>query len=107
MALASAIKGARHTAQVITWKDGDGDAQDLTGATLTGRIGDRNGETRLIDGALAVTNAAGGEFTWAYGSGDVAVSGDFLVQFVATYGDGKNDKTLVEPWRVEREIVVV
>ena len=79
----------------------------MTGATLTGRIGDRNGETRLIDGALAVTNAAGGEFTWAYGSGDVAVSGDFSVQFVATYGDGKNDKTLVEPWRVEREIVVV
>lgn len=108
MALASAVRGARHTAQVITWADAEGDPQDLTGATLTGRISNRSmNETRLIDGTLTITDAANGVLTWAYGAVDVGAAGDYLVQFVATYGDGKNDKTLIEPWRVEREIVVV
>lgn len=106
MALASAIKGARHTAQVVVWTDGEGDAQDLTGATLTGRIAEASGETRLIDGVLTVSDAAAGQFTWAYGAADVGEPGDFLVQFVASYNDGKNDKTLIEKWRVERELVV-
>lgn len=107
MALSNAVRGARHTVQRITWADAEGDPQDLTGATLTGRIGNRSlNETRLIDGTLTITDAPNGVFTWAYGAVDVGTAGDYLVQFVAAYGDGKNDKTLIEPWRVEREIVV-
>jgi hypothetical protein len=107
MALAAAVQNARHTAQAITWTDGDGDAQDLTGATLTGRIMAQNGETRAIDGTLAITGAAAGEFTWTYGAADVADDGSFRVQFVATYADTLNDKTLMEAWVVKPEIVVV
>jgi hypothetical protein len=104
MALAAAIQNARHTAQLVTWVDGDGDPQDLTGATLTGRImADADGDTRAVDGTLTITGAAAGQFTWAYGAADVADDGAFRVQFVATYG-ATNDKTLMERWIVHAEI---
>ena len=38
MALATAIQGALHTGQTITWTRTDGTPQDLTGATLSGTI---------------------------------------------------------------------
>jgi hypothetical protein len=106
MELASAIQNARHTAQAITWTDADGDPQNLTGATLTGRILPASGTGRAIDGTLTITGAAAGQFTWAYGTNDVASAGSFYVQFVATYADTKNDKTIKEAWVVKPEIVV-
>lgn len=105
MALANAVQAARHTAQVVTWLDGDGDAQILTAATLTGRIRNRKtGIERAVDGTLAVTDGANGVFTWTYGAADVADEGVFDVQFVATYADTQNDKTLIEKWIVHEAI---
>lgn len=106
MALASAVQGARHTAQRITWTDAEGDAQDLTGATLTGRrVRIPTGEAAAITGTLVVVApATAGVFDWAYSAADVAAAGAYRVQFVATYGDGLNDKTLVEKWVVEPAI---
>lgn len=104
MALARAIQGARNTPQRITWRDGDGDPQNLTGATLTGRILNRQtGQATAIDGVLTPTDPTAGVFVWQYGANDVATPGDYEVQFVATYG-ALNDKTLVERWVVERAI---
>ena len=103
MALSSAVEGARHTAQLITWTDGDGDPQNLTGATLTGWIRDGSA-TRAITGTLAVSDGTAGEFTWAYSAADVADAGIFRVQFVATYGDGLADKTLSVLWVVEESL---
>ena len=103
MALDIAIQGARHTGQKITWHNGDGGFQNLTGATLTGVIRDEiTGQIRDIDGVLApdATDGANGVFLWSYGVGDVGVSGTFSVQFVATYPDGKDDRTFVETWIV-------
>lgn len=99
MALAAAVQNARHTAQQITWSDDQGNAVDLTGATLTGYI-KQGGVVRAIDGALALVTAASGVFSWTYGTNDVATDGDAEVQFVATYGGGTKDKTLISPWRV-------
>lgn len=102
MALANAVKDARHTAQIITWTDGDGDAQNLTGATLTGRImSGQTGEARAIDGTLAIVTAASGIFSWTYGAVDVGTAGQFYVQFIATYSGPSNDKTLAATWTVE------
>lgn len=104
MALSNAVQAARHTAQVVTWLDGEGDAQDLTGATLTGRIRNRKtGTERAVDGTLVVTDAANGVFTWTYGAADVADDGVFDVQFIATYA-GQNDKTLATRWIVHEAI---
>lgn len=105
MALSNAVQGARHTAQQITWTDADGDPQDLTGATITGRILDLyTGTARAIDGTLTATSPAAGVFTWTYGTTDVATAGEHKVQFIATYADTFNDKTLTERWDVEPAI---
>jgi hypothetical protein len=105
MALAEAVQGARYVAQQITWSDSDGNAVDLIGATLTGYISDRNGASiRAIDGTLAIVTAASGIFTWAYGVVDVGTVGVFQVQFIATYGSGLKDKTILANWRVNEAI---
>jgi hypothetical protein len=105
MALSDSVQGARHTAQRVTWLDKDGDPQDLTGATLTGRLLNRAaGTAAAIDGVLTAIDPAAGIFTWAYGTADVSTPGTFDAQFIATYGDGKADKTLVEKWIVHRAI---
>jgi hypothetical protein len=103
MALAKGVAGARHSAQQITWKKDDGAAYDLTGATITARIRDKvNGETRNADGTFALVTAASGIFSWSYGALDVARPGKFEVQFIASYGDGKSDKTYLADWDVEQ-----
>lgn len=85
MTLLKAIKGARHTGQLITWTRDDGTPQNLTGATLTGTIQATDGATRAIDGTLTVVTPASGIFSWAYGPADVGTAGEFLVIFKATY----------------------
>jgi hypothetical protein len=105
MTLSSGVVGARHTAQRITWyKENSTTGYDLTGATITARIQDRNGIGRAADGVFTpdadqVTNP--GVFTWAYGALDVGTAGDdYHVQFIASYVDSKNDKTFIADWKV-------
>jgi TRAP-type mannitol/chloroaromatic compound transport system substrate-binding protein len=99
--LAAAVQGARHTPQAITWLREDGAPEDLTGATLTGRLSDPVANTaRPLDGTLAVTNAAAGVFLWAYGALDVAEAGTYEVQFTATFDDGRCDRTYKTTWVV-------
>jgi hypothetical protein len=55
MALSNAVEGATHTAQQITWVDGDGDPLNLTGATITARIKDLDtGTARAATGTMEV-----------------------------------------------------
>lgn len=106
MALAAAIQGAKRPTQTITWIDADGDAVDLTGATITARI--RNYSSRVTvdsDGTFEVTDGPNGEFTWAYSSDDVAAAGLFEVQFTAAYGSQPTPaKTITETWQIHRAI---
>ena len=98
--LSDAVKNARHTPQVITWLDTDGDPLVLTGAVITGRILDTATDVaRDMDGTMEVTNGDIGEFSWTYGANDVGTSGDFLVQFTATFSV-LVDKTLLTEWTV-------
>lgn len=110
MALANAIVGARHTPQTITWTDADGNAQDLTNATLTGVIrNQRSGVSRLITGTLtpSPTVPEDGEFEWEYSAADVETVGDYDVQFSATYPDDTFfDATYVTTWSVKELLEV-
>jgi len=106
MALATAVQGALRPSQLITWSDADGNAVDLTGATLSGRIRSmQSGAARDIAGTLTVTTAASGEFRWDYAAGDVADSGTFEVQFTAAFLTAPTPaRTFVGLWEVARAI---
>lgn len=105
MALADAVAGALRPAQVITWTREDGDAEVLTGATITGTLQpDSTGTTRAIAGTLTVTDGASGIFTWTYAAGDV-VEGEYLVQFSAAFALSPTPaKTFVTRWRVREAL---
>jgi hypothetical protein len=106
MALATGVQGARRPAQLITWARDDGAPEDLTGATLTGKLHNRGtGETRAIAGPLTVTDAAGGVFRWDYAAEDVAEAGRFDVQFDAAFAAGQTPaRTFVTRWEVQSSL---
>lgn len=73
MALAAAVQGGRLPAQLITWQHQDNTVEDLTGATLTGKILlQRQQAAQSITGTLTVTDATNGVFRWSYSADDVA-----------------------------------
>lgn len=104
MSLSSAVQGARHTAQRITWTREDGSAQNLSGATLSARmVNVVSQNARDVDGTLTVVTAGSGIFDWEYGENDVAAAGVFRVQFVATYSE-ECDVTFEETFEVRQAI---
>lgn len=101
MALPDAVQAGKRPSPLITWTDLDGDALDLTGATVTGTITDSYNTSRAITGTLTVVTAASGIFRWDYSTADVATAGKFTVQFSASYGASPTPaKTFKETWRV-------
>lgn len=89
MALSEAVQGAIRPAQVVTWTREDGTAENLTGATLTGKVKNwRTGLTRSITGTLVLTDAANGVFTWTYSAADVGTAGRHDVQITASFASG-------------------
>lgn len=104
MALQDAVVGATRRGQQITWTDADGNAENLTGATMTGRILDLStGQGRAIAGTLALVTAASGVFSWAYDANDVNQAGEFEVQFIATIG-GAAHKSFAYAWTVHKAL---
>ena len=101
--LAYAIKGAQRPSQIITWLDADGDAVNLSGATITGKlVSMATGTITDIAGDLTVTNGIVGEFTWTYDAADVAMSGKFKAQFTAAYLSGATPgRTIISDWEVK------
>ena len=106
MALAAAVAGATRPSQIITWQRADGNAENLTDATITGRVRDRaTGTARAIAGTLTVTDGAAGQFRWDYAAADVAAAGTFDVQFIAAFASGQTPaKTFVAQWTVGEAI---
>lgn len=106
MALADAIQGGTRPSQLITWKDQDGTAFPLTGATITARIKrERSGSAVNSDGTFTVTDGPNGQLLWEYGSNDVQTSGVYSVQFTATFGDAPTvAKTFIERWEIHEVI---
>lgn len=102
MALAHAIAGAQRPSQVITWLRGDGNPENLTGATMTGKIVDvRTNVTRSIAGTLSVMDGTEGTFSWEYDADDVADAGRFMVQFTASFGSPPSPaRTIASEWFV-------
>ncbi len=102
MAIPNAVQGGKRPSPLLTWTDLDGDALDLTGATITGTITNEHGESRAITGALTVVTADEGVFRWDYSTADVATKGTFVVQFAASFGSNPTPAvTFAEKWKVK------
>lgn len=108
MALPDRVRGGIRPSQSVTWKRESGEAEDLTGATITGVIRNRaTGATRAIAGTLALTDASAGGLRWDMAAADVAESGSFDVQFTATFAAGLSPaRTFVERWTVAEALAV-
>ncbi len=104
MALPEAVAGATRPTPIITWSRADGAPENLTSATLTGKIYDPHTDVaRAIVGVLTVTDGPNGVFAWALHADDVATAGEFEVQFTATFGSAPSPaKTLLAPWTVHK-----
>lgn len=95
--------GALRPSLAITWtrERGEG-AEDLTDATLTGTITDRNGQERPIAGDLSVDNGPAGAFTWEFAPADVATPGTYAIQITASFA---SDPSPAKSFAAELEIV--
>lgn len=102
MGLAAAIAWANRPSQQITWLTSDGAAVDLTGATITARMRNKDtNATRDITGTLTVTDGTNGVFVWAYSAADVQTAGGYAVQFTATYEAAPTvTRSIVAAWTV-------
>ena len=100
--LGISVQGALRPGRIITWQRTTGIAEDLTDATITGRIRNMNtGATRDIVGALTLTDPSAGVFSWTFAAADVAEAGDFQVMFTATWSAGISPaKTYAATWQV-------
>lgn len=102
MALADGIKGATQFPQSITWTDEDSFPVNLTGAAITGYFRKKGAtSSTAITGSLDVFDAVNGVFTWDYHADDVAAGGHYDIQFIATYGSGEKEKTIITDWIVK------
>lgn len=106
MGLASAVSGSRRPSQLITWQREDGNAETLTGATITAKIRRQGqGTSSDLTGTFTVTDGANGIFRWDYSSDDVATAGTHKVQFNAAFGSSPTPaKTFVADWVVKESL---
>jgi len=99
MALPSKVQGSLNELMQITWADGDGNAIDLSGGTITAVIKNKaTGVSRAATGSFALVTAASGIFSWDASAADVAEPGQFEVQFKAALSE--NEYTKSDDWEV-------
>lgn len=96
-------EGTTHLQMRVPWADQDGDAVDLTGATLTGLLLDLGTKvSRTIVGTLAKDASVDSDMLWTLDAADVA-AGNYEVQFTATF-TSKPLVTFRATWNVEAAI---
>jgi hypothetical protein len=106
--LSTIAQGSERPILSILWQHADNTTgEDLTGAVLTGYIKDlATGNIVEIQGAIAVTDAAAGTFTWTPDPFDVAEDGAYQVQFSATWpGEPTPGLTAVFDWEIAESII--
>lgn len=70
-------------------KDGDGNAIDLTGATVTFRMRKRGATALTIDAAASVVSAAAGAVRYDWLAGDTDTHGVYDAEFRCELVDGR------------------
>ena len=71
----------------VTLKDADGDAVDLTGATVVFNMNNEDDEQVIDRGACTILVAASGTVKYSWQTGDTATAGYYSAEFEVTYSD--------------------
>ena len=71
----------------VTLKDADGDAVDLTGATVVFNMNDEDGNQVVDRGACTLVTAASGIVKYSWQAADTDEAGYFEAEFEVTYTD--------------------
>lgn len=69
-----------------TLKDADGNAKDITSATVRFHMLDEDDAT-VVDAAATIVNASGGTVKYSWQAADTDVAGGFRGEFEVTYSD--------------------
>lgn len=82
-----------------TLLDGDGDAVDITGATIRFHMKDVKDGTVKVDGSMVIKDPTNGVAWYIWSSGDTDTLGTYYVEFEVTYPGGSietfpNNKSL-------------
>jgi len=102
-ALPDWTENTTHLVMQVPWTDANGEAIDLTGATITGRIKNRTtGAARAITGTLLQDGTTDHYMNWTLTTADAA-AGQNLVKFTATFAT-KPVSTFQASWYVEAAI---
>ena len=70
-----------------TLLDGDGNAVNLTGATVTFTMIDDDGVAKVSDGSVTLVDAVNGIVKYAWSAADTDTVGEFSASFEVTYSD--------------------
>jgi hypothetical protein len=98
----------RPSLEIIYTHADETEVEDLTDATIVGRIHDLGADTyRPVQGTLTpLAPETAGVFEWEFDAADVAVDGTFEVQFAATWPDDPDyGRTIVFAWEVAPSLV--
>ena len=79
-------KGDRLPILQATLVDGNGNAVNLTGATVTFSMANSAGTLVITDGSCTIVSATGGVVSYAWGSSDTTTAGTFTGEFEVTIG---------------------
>lgn len=75
-------------ALAVTLQDDDGNAIDLTGASVDFHMSPLDDSTLMVDSAATIADASAGEVKYEWSSGDTDTVQRYEAEFEVTYADG-------------------
>lgn len=72
---------------LATLQNANGDAIDLTGASVRFHMRTVNGSASVVSAAATIVNAASGIVRYSWAAGDTATVGTYQAEFQVTYAD--------------------
>lgn len=73
---------------LVTLRDANGNAVNITGATVHIDVTPIHGGTKIVDAAATIVNAASGQVSYTFTAPQTATPGDYLATFTVTFSGG-------------------
>lgn len=73
---------------LVTLRDANGNAVDITGASVHIDVTPIHGGTKIVDAAATIVSAVNGQVSYTFTAPQTAAAGDFLATFTVTFSGG-------------------